>query len=135
MTTIPSDRFCLCENTEDVNASLAFLIEDDWMRQAAAQNDNGPLTAQDDAAGGCDGFKDGLASFHTQKQQDPWWQVDLGSVVPLGRIVIWNRTNDPNAVRCEPSGWSCGYPPTARRGKKSTGMTARLSTASRAASR
>ncbi len=49
-------------------------------------------------AGGCDGIKDGTAGFHTQKQQDPWWQVDLGSVVPVGRIVLWNRVNDPNGT-------------------------------------
>ncbi|NQT86026.1 discoidin domain-containing protein, partial [bacterium] len=76
----------------------ASLIQNDWMRQAAARNATAPLSAEDDAAGGCDGIKDGSAGFHTQKQQDPWWQVDLGSVMPLGRIVIWNRVNDPIAT-------------------------------------
>ncbi|MBT3361763.1 MAG: sulfatase-like hydrolase/transferase [Rhodospirillales bacterium] len=99
MTAIPSDQFCLCENTEDVNTSLAFLIRDDWMRQAAAPSESGPLTAEDDAAGGCDGIKDGLAGFHTQQEQDPWWQVDLGSVVPLSQIVLWNRTGGGSAVQ------------------------------------
>lgn len=88
-TSLPAD--------EDGNADLASVIRDDWVRQAVAQNENRPLTAEDDAAGGCDGIKDGTAGFHTQKQQDPWWQVDLESVVPLKRIVIWNRVNDPNA--------------------------------------
>jgi hypothetical protein len=77
----------------------ASLIRDDWMRQAAVHDENRPLTAEDDAAGGCDGVKDGTAGFHTQKQQAPWWQVDLGSAAPLGRIVIWNRVNAPIAAQ------------------------------------
>jgi len=84
---------------EDGSADPASVIRDDWMRQAVAQNENRPLTAEDDAAGGCDGIKDGTAGFHTQKQQDPWWQVDLGSLAKLGRIVIWNRTNDARATQ------------------------------------
>ncbi|HJN18005.1 MAG TPA: discoidin domain-containing protein [Armatimonadota bacterium] len=72
---------------------LASVIRDDWTRQAADTSERGPATAEDDAAGGCDGIKDGGTGFHTEKQQDPWWQVDLGSVMPLSRIVLWNRTD------------------------------------------
>jgi formylglycine-generating enzyme required for sulfatase activity len=28
---------------------------------------------------------------HTAIENDPWWEVDLGSVEPIDRIVIWNR--------------------------------------------
>ncbi len=93
----------LCANSlladEDGSANPASVIRDDWVRQAVAQNDNRPLTAEDDAAGGCDGIKDGTAGFHTQKEQDPWWQVDLGSRAKLGRIVMWNRTNDAHGTQ------------------------------------
>jgi len=77
----------------DEGADLASVIRDDWVRQAVAQNVGRPLTAGDDAAGGCDGIKDGTAGFHTQKQQNPWWQVDLGSVVSMGRIVRLRRVD------------------------------------------
>jgi len=84
---------------EDGSADPASVIRDDWVRQAVAQNENRPLTAEDDAAGGCDGIKNGTAGFHTQKGRNPWWQVDLGSVAKLGRIVIWNRTSDARATQ------------------------------------
>jgi hypothetical protein len=38
-----------------------------------------------------DGVKNGHWGFHTGYQENPWWQVDLGSVTSLDRIVIWNR--------------------------------------------
>lgn len=47
-----------------------------------------------DAAGGCDGIKDGHYGFHTEKEQDPWWQIDLGDTVALSGVVIYNRCND-----------------------------------------
>ncbi|MHB8897476.1 MAG: HzsA-related protein [Thermoguttaceae bacterium] len=49
------------------------------------------ITAPADAAGGCDGVKDGTYGFHTNRDQEPWWQVDLGAVVPLARVVVYNR--------------------------------------------
>ena len=30
---------------------------------------------------------------HTLTQNDPWWQVDLGSVQAIEDIVVWNRTD------------------------------------------
>jgi hypothetical protein len=47
-----------------------------------------------DAAGGCDGIKNGSYGFHTDKQQDPWWQVDLGRSVNLAGAIIFNRCID-----------------------------------------
>lgn len=46
---------------------------------------------KDDAAGGCDGVKDGTYGFHTSKDAAPWWQVDLGQSAPLTRIAVYNR--------------------------------------------
>lgn len=68
-------------------------IEDDWLRQAKAIEDGstGPVTTETDARGGCDGVKDGKYAFHTAQEPNPWWQVDLGEVVPLGRVVVFNR--------------------------------------------
>ncbi|NQT39405.1 MAG: discoidin domain-containing protein, partial [Planctomycetes bacterium] len=77
-------------------------IEADWLRQeqvrwlpktprsrpAAAV---AAMTTRQDAAGGNDGVKDGTYGFHTSQDAKPWWQVDLGSAVPLDRVVIYNR--------------------------------------------
>ncbi len=45
-----------------------------------------------DAAGAVDGRIDGHFGFHTNEQDSPWWQVDLGQRRDLGRVVIYNRT-------------------------------------------
>jgi len=31
--------------------------------------------------------------IHTDVETNAWWQVDLGASVPIGSIVIWNRTD------------------------------------------
>ena len=51
----------------------------------------GVTTAQD-AAGGCDGIKNGRWGFHTASgETDAWWQVDLGEARKLDRVVVYNR--------------------------------------------
>ena len=44
-----------------------------------------------DAAGAVNGVKDGVYSFHTNLEPNPWWQVDLGSPTAIGKIVVYNR--------------------------------------------
>jgi len=51
----------------------------------------GSVTPETDAAGGCDGIKDGKWGFHTEHVEQPWWQVDLGAPRPVARVVLWNR--------------------------------------------
>jgi hypothetical protein len=62
--------------------------------QSAAPAKNTPLpykiTPEQDAAGGCDGVKDGSWGFHTGLDERPWWHVDLGQRTPLARVVIFN---------------------------------------------
>ncbi|MHC4094791.1 MAG: HzsA-related protein [Planctomycetota bacterium] len=96
----------------DVGDSVRKLVEADWVRddikfasdrtdasKGAKVNVSGVTTAQD-AAGGCDGVKNGRFGFHVaSKEQDPWWQVDLGETVKLDRIVIHNRTDGGTAPR------------------------------------
>ena len=67
-------------------AALRQLIEDDWL-QAMVE----PLSTRSDAAGACDGVKDGKYGFHTGQAPNPWWQVDLGAATPIARIVVYNR--------------------------------------------
>ena len=67
-------------------SGLRKLIEEDWLKSLIE-----PLTTQSDAAGAVDGVKDGKYAFHTGGDPNPWWQVDLGSVQPIARIVVYNR--------------------------------------------
>lgn len=81
-------------------------LQADWLCQAVvrnlppAPNRTGAIaTTQDDAAGAVDGVIDGTFGFHTNRDQTPWWQVDLGSVETLGRIVVFNRCDGNVAAR------------------------------------
>jgi len=69
---------------------LRQMIEAEWLDEAAGRAAVAP-TPQSDAAGGCDGIKDGTWGFHTQETKNPWWQVDLGATRAIARVVIWNR--------------------------------------------
>ncbi|HEX7344412.1 MAG TPA: discoidin domain-containing protein, partial [bacterium] len=76
-------------------------IEADWLRQeqlrgAGSVSAGSPVTPDQDASGACDGVKDGAWGFHTERQDDPWWQIDLGeSTSSLDRVVIFNRCDFP----------------------------------------
>ena len=89
--------------TVDVGQSVAKLVEADWIDQdrrfgtapagARPQAAARPaVTTAQDAAGGCDGVKNGLWGFHVASgENEPWWQVDLGKEHQLDRVVIYNR--------------------------------------------
>jgi mono/diheme cytochrome c family protein len=38
---------------------------------------------------------------HTNEQENPWWEVDLGSTQTVERIVVWNRTDSELYHRLE----------------------------------
>jgi len=66
----------------------------DWLRQnqrRQAPKASAKPKPEQDALGGCDGRVDGRWGFHTQNEPNPWWQVDLGAVQPIGRVVLYNR--------------------------------------------
>lgn len=69
------------------------MIEADWLQQAQrwSLSAYGGTKAQADAAGAVDGIKDGKYAFHTNLEANPWWQVDLGEVRPIARLVVFNR--------------------------------------------
>ncbi|MGD8240494.1 MAG: discoidin domain-containing protein, partial [Armatimonadota bacterium] len=88
------------------------LIEADWIDRdrrfalggpavdASAQRNARGVTTVQDAAGGCDGVKNGHWGFHTASgEQEPWWQVDLGEERRLDRVVVFNRTDGTTAPR------------------------------------
>lgn len=96
----------------DVGAQLRERIVADWIdqdtrfgqpvasRPPADTAQDRPVTTTEDAAGGCDGKRTGKCGFHTASQEsDPWWQVDLGDVKRLDRVVVFNRTDGNAAPR------------------------------------
>ncbi|MCP4645244.1 MAG: hypothetical protein GY851_32680 [bacterium] len=67
-------------------------LRDDWLLQEELRFAQArELTVEADAAGGCNGVKDGRWGFHTGSDAQPWWQVDLGTIRSLDRVVVWNR--------------------------------------------
>ncbi|HNZ18145.1 MAG TPA: discoidin domain-containing protein [Candidatus Hydrogenedentes bacterium] len=78
----------------------ASFLQEDALFQTAVPDAHGEVSSQEDAAGGCDGIKTGAYGFHTASgEQEPWWQVDLGAVYELDRIVVYNRTDSGTAPR------------------------------------
>ena len=73
------------------------LVEADWLRQAealsrpAAPGARAPVPTWADAAGAVDGVKNGRYAFHTHREPNPWWQVDLGRPIEIARVVVYNR--------------------------------------------
>jgi len=79
-----------------VPAITAGQVEADWLRQDALRfgpsaSNQGGVTPEEDAGGGCDGVKTGQWGFHTANEEKPWWQVDLGGPQPLGQLRVYNR--------------------------------------------
>lgn len=74
------------------------VLERDWMRQlekrfGAAEQPKGVVTPAEDASHAVDGKTDEPWGFHTQLEDNPWWQVDLGEVRKIDRVILHNRTD------------------------------------------
>lgn len=85
------------------SASPAWLqsVEADWLAYEetfAAGTRPGNISTHTDAAGACDGIKNGQWGFHTGLSKNPWWQVDLGADQNITRVVIWNRCDAESAT-------------------------------------
>jgi mono/diheme cytochrome c family protein len=71
-------------------------IEADWWRQEEVRSipalHTGKQTSpEEDAVGALDGIKDGKWGFHTELENDPWWQADLGASTAIDRVLLFNR--------------------------------------------
>jgi len=70
-------------------------VQADWLLQDAKRMlppaVEQKVRPEEDAAGGCDGVKNGQWGFHTEAQDNPWWQVDLQARFSLERVVLYNR--------------------------------------------
>ena len=59
---------------------------------------NGPAALAID--GNTDGdYAAATSTTHTNEDQDPWWEVDLGSASRVDKVVIWNRTDSDLGYR------------------------------------
>jgi hypothetical protein len=67
-----------------------------WIRHLI-NNSRGDVEA--DAAGAVDGIKSGAFGFHTERQKDPWWQVDLQQRYALDRVLVFNRSGAQERAR------------------------------------
>ncbi|MCE9528670.1 MAG: DUF1553 domain-containing protein [Planctomycetales bacterium] len=60
----------------------------------------GPANLAND--GNTDGkFYESKTVCHTKQEDNPWWEVDLGSEKPLDKIVVWNRTDATTESRLQ----------------------------------
>ena len=79
-------------------ATTAAQIEADWLHHDEMRRMSpisGPnVEPEEDAIGGVDGVKNGKWGFHTENEDDPWWQVDLGKPTALDRVVLYNRCDE-----------------------------------------
>ncbi|MCL1920100.1 MAG: discoidin domain-containing protein [Kiritimatiellaeota bacterium] len=72
-------------------ARLRFAPEPNAHGGAKGNYGGGGVKPSEDAAGAVDGKTDEPWGFHTGEDENPWWQVDLGGSVKLGKIVVHNR--------------------------------------------
>jgi hypothetical protein len=59
--------------------------------QSSVDFDGPPKLAID---GNTDGDYQKKSTTHTAVSDDPWWELDLGSDLPIDRIAVWNRTDN-----------------------------------------
>ena len=77
-------------------------LEREWLQEVEQRHQAvtpDRITPADDAAGGCDGVTNGEWGFHTDLQDNPWWQVDLGKVQSLAQVRVWNRSDTEEAAQ------------------------------------
>lgn len=51
------------------------------------------------SGGGADGIKNGNFGFHTDKNIDPWWEVDLQAVSLIKEIRVFNRIKNKSSTK------------------------------------
>lgn len=55
-------------------------------------------TREEDAKGAIDGNANGQVKFHTDFEDNPWWQVDLGDIFGISEVKIYNRIDVPGVM-------------------------------------
>lgn len=81
----------LCQGAAFEPAFSTADIKTDWERQITLRQGLSLPSPSSDAVGGCDGIINGKWGFHTEREMNPWWQVDFNHCVAIGHIRIFNR--------------------------------------------
>ncbi|RWA58817.1 MAG: FkbM family methyltransferase [Mesorhizobium sp.] len=68
------------------------------LQSSTSEWSSSPLP-EEDARGANNGNISGEMGFHTDREQNPWWQVDLGEEFLIRRIVIYNRQHEAQRLR------------------------------------
>jgi len=55
--------------------------------------------------GNTDGDYNKNSVSHTKSEDNPWWEVDLGKVVAIDRVVLWNRTDGGEGILSRMKGY------------------------------
>jgi hypothetical protein len=66
------------------------------LNKATSQSSVGPWSRSQDPAVDSQGAVDGSTSpwgFHTNEEENPWWQVDLGQLSAIDEIGVFNRSD------------------------------------------
>ena len=74
------------------------VLEEHWMRMLSPEEDLRYQKLKDmsqESYGAVDGNRHENWGFYTDKYDYPWWEVDLGKNVPVGRMDIYNARNGP----------------------------------------
>jgi FkbM family methyltransferase len=66
------------------------------LNKPAQQSSHSPWSKPNDAQGAVNGIKTGGFNFHTDKDVNPWWQVDLQDVYRLSEVRVYNRVDSGN---------------------------------------
>lgn len=69
------------------------------LNRPAKQSSTCRWSKVNDAQGAVDGVKNGSYGFHTDIEKNPWWQIDLGEVISLTEVRIFNRLELPERAR------------------------------------
>ena len=67
------------------------------LNKPATQSSLSQHSRPNDAQGAVNGVINGRFGFHTGFEMRPWWQVDLGEVVPIEEVLIFNRCDQCSA--------------------------------------
>jgi hypothetical protein len=87
---LPGQQRILSLAEVEVFSGEANIAQGRTVSQSSVESEGAPERAVD---GDRTGEWDHGSVTHTAEQTEPWWEVDLGAVSKIDRIVVWNRTD------------------------------------------
>lgn len=81
-------------NTLNAGGSSAYFTNIAKGKACRASSVNFGGAASRAVDGNTNGAYSGNSCTHSNDENDPWWEIDLGANYDVSKIVIWNRTDD-----------------------------------------